>query len=432
MNDSAHAKIRAVLEKARLLFLGALGVPAVIVLIVLSAPAKAEYQVDVGDVVEIVVTSIPEMQRRVTVRTDGNISFPLLGTIMVAGLSPAELRTRIQTSLAGMVFQRKTADGRTVDFMIRADEVIAGVVEFRPVYVSGDVAKPGEYVFRPGMTARQAVTAAGGYSLERMTAANRFLETAKLDAEYLSLWSEYVRAKARVWALNKLLGKDVKADAENLSAGQISAVDMAQILATEADRVSSIQSDRQHQKDFLSQSLKEYDSQIRILTDQQQVEEQGAAADVEELEKVLRLYGRGDLVSPRVTDARRAVMLSATRKLQISSQLMQVRRQRLEIQSQIERLADQQKADLLRDLQEAAGRVDSLKARIAGLARASQHFAGLPASSPPSQSEFRIVLVRKSGTRRDLMLADEDQELYPGDVLQVGLDNRKAAEIPTR
>ena len=41
--------------------------------------------------------------------------------------------------------------------------VVATVVEYRPIYVNGDVSKPGEHPFRPQMTVRQAVALSGGY-----------------------------------------------------------------------------------------------------------------------------------------------------------------------------------------------------------------------------------------------------------------------------
>ena len=51
-------------------------------------PASAAYKLEVGDVLEISVARVPELQHRVPVQLDGTISFPALGTIMAAGLSP--------------------------------------------------------------------------------------------------------------------------------------------------------------------------------------------------------------------------------------------------------------------------------------------------------------------------------------------------------
>jgi len=132
-----------------------------------SIPAHSEYRVQAGDVIEIFVARVPELQRRVTVQMDGSISFPLLGTMSVAGLSQAQLQVKVRSVLATKVFQQRLADGREAAAAMDPAEIIATIVEYRPIYVHGDVAKPGEYGYRPFMTARQAVAMSGGYDVVR-------------------------------------------------------------------------------------------------------------------------------------------------------------------------------------------------------------------------------------------------------------------------
>src|SRR5262249_60541281 len=50
--------------------------------------AAAEYRLDVGDVIEISIARIPILQRRVPIQLDGTVSFPLLGSMVVAGAPP--------------------------------------------------------------------------------------------------------------------------------------------------------------------------------------------------------------------------------------------------------------------------------------------------------------------------------------------------------
>src|SRR6266540_7389004 len=61
-----------------------------------SIPAEAEYRIDAGDILEIAVAGMPDWRQRIEVQLDGSISYPLLGTLVVAGLSPSEVRTKIQ------------------------------------------------------------------------------------------------------------------------------------------------------------------------------------------------------------------------------------------------------------------------------------------------------------------------------------------------
>src|SRR5258708_164706 len=48
--------------------------------------AKAEYRVNIGDVLEVAVPGVPELRHRAAVQVDGNISLPRAGTLSVAGL----------------------------------------------------------------------------------------------------------------------------------------------------------------------------------------------------------------------------------------------------------------------------------------------------------------------------------------------------------
>ena len=51
-------------------------------------PSMAQYRIDAGDVIEIVITGSTELRQRVAVQIDGTISHPLMGSIEVAGLRP--------------------------------------------------------------------------------------------------------------------------------------------------------------------------------------------------------------------------------------------------------------------------------------------------------------------------------------------------------
>jgi len=124
------------------------------------------------------------------------------------------------------------------------------------------------------------------------------------------------------------------------------------------------QADYEREKTFLEHSIKQGEEQIKILSEQNVKEEKGVQADVEELQKMNELFSRGTLTSPRVTDARRAVLLSSTRKLQTAAQLMQVQKQQDEIARQRERLDDQRKIKLLQELQDAGTRLGQVRAKL--------------------------------------------------------------------
>jgi protein involved in polysaccharide export with SLBB domain len=56
----------------------------------------------------------------------------------------------------------KSGRAHAVGKFLQEPQVMVTVVEYRPIYVFGDVVKPGSYPFRPGFNALTAVTEAGG------------------------------------------------------------------------------------------------------------------------------------------------------------------------------------------------------------------------------------------------------------------------------
>src|SRR5436190_8673794 len=94
-----------------------------ICLIYSAIPARSEYRLDVGDVLEISVAGVPDLRQRVPVQLDGSISYPLLGTFGVAGLPPSDVRARIQAILPTKVFRQRMPDGRENVVVIEADQV---------------------------------------------------------------------------------------------------------------------------------------------------------------------------------------------------------------------------------------------------------------------------------------------------------------------
>ncbi len=76
--------------------------------------------------------------------------------------------------------------------------VLLEVVEYRPFYISGDVARPGAYAFQPNITVRHAVALAGGLDMIRFRfGENPFLRAADLRNDYENLALESLRAQLR-------------------------------------------------------------------------------------------------------------------------------------------------------------------------------------------------------------------------------------------
>lgn len=398
-----------------------------------ASTSQAEYRLDVDDVVEIAVAGVPDLKQRVTVQVDGTISFPLLGTLPIRGLTATEVRTKIQAALATKVFRTRSPDGRENVIVIEPDQITAAVVEFRPIFVNGDVSKPGQQPYRPLTTVRQAVALAGGYELMRFRMANNpFLESADLRSEYDARWTEFIKEQARLWRLKTELGSKSEFDQRVLTGAPVPRSKVAEIMSTEAQQLEMRRTDQQREKAFLQNGIKQASAQIKILTEQQEKEEQGVQADIQELQKVTELYGKGSLPSPRVVDARRAVLLSATRKLQTNAQLMQAQKLQDDLSRQLERLEDQRKMDLLRELQDATVKLSELSATLQSVEE-KLRFTGIVKSQLVRGKGAKpdITIVRRTESGYTHITADEDFELSPGDVVEIAL-REPLPEVPAQ
>ena len=85
------------------------------------------------------------------VSDSGVIALPLLGTVHASGLTPDALAVRIKQAL-------------TKGNLFVAPSVSVEITTYRPIFVLGEVAKPGQYPYQPGMTMVTAAAVAGGFT----------------------------------------------------------------------------------------------------------------------------------------------------------------------------------------------------------------------------------------------------------------------------
>lgn len=394
--------------------------------------ANAEYRVSIGDVLEVAVAGVPELRHRAAVQMDGSISLPLVGMLPVAGLPLPQIRTKIGAALASKVFRQRTTDGREVIIVINADEVTTVVAEYRPVYVNGDVSKPGEYPYRPATTARQLVALAGGYDIMRMRMNNPYLESADLRSEYGSLWTELAKEQARMWRIKNELGEATQLNPGILTDVPIIRSAISEIVNAETEYLKTKQSDFQKEKAFLQRGVQQGEDQVRVLSEQQKKEEEGFQSDLEELQKASDLYGKGSLTSPRVTDARRGVLLSSTRKLQTSAQLLQVKKQQDEFTRKLARLDDQRRLDLLRELQDTSVKLNQIREKLQSVGEKLQYTAMVRSQLVRGAGKAEIAIIRKGEKGQERIIASEDTELQPGDAVEVSLRYQDGPDVTPR
>lgn len=128
-------------------------------LLVISTELNAQispfpaYRIGSADVLSISVWQQPELSRLVTVRPDGFISFPLLGDMMVAGMTPLELRNTLAIRLEDYV-----------NIMLSEVTVSVDAVNSYTIAVMGQVRTPGRFSFQSQVSVLDVLAEAGGFT----------------------------------------------------------------------------------------------------------------------------------------------------------------------------------------------------------------------------------------------------------------------------
>jgi polysaccharide export outer membrane protein len=128
--------------------------------VVVAAPAayvepmpvryEAAYHLDAGDRLRVVVYGQEGLTNTYAIDAGGSITMPLIGSVPARGRTTAGLAAAISAKLrAGF---------------IRDPSVAVEIEAYRPFFILGEVAAPGQYPYVPNMTVESAVAIAGGFS----------------------------------------------------------------------------------------------------------------------------------------------------------------------------------------------------------------------------------------------------------------------------
>jgi polysaccharide export outer membrane protein len=111
----------------------------------------AGYVVGDSDIIRVNVWKEPEVSQTAVVRTDGNISLPLINEVKVSGMTPLQIQDMVAEKLKGF---------------LNNPQVTVTVIEIRSkrAFITGEVARPGTYSLNAQTTVLQLIAQAGGFT----------------------------------------------------------------------------------------------------------------------------------------------------------------------------------------------------------------------------------------------------------------------------
>jgi polysaccharide biosynthesis/export protein len=116
----------------------------------MPAAYDTAYRLDAGDRLRVVVYGQEGLTNTYAIDAGGSITMPLIGAVPARGRTPAGLAAEITAKLR--------------NGYIRDPSVAVEIEAYRPFFILGEVAAPGQYPYVPNMSVESAVAIAGGFS----------------------------------------------------------------------------------------------------------------------------------------------------------------------------------------------------------------------------------------------------------------------------
>lgn len=329
-----------------------------------------------------------------TISPEGELQLPLAGSLQAVGLTQSQLRSEI----ANLLRLRAGLDD--------APQLSIELVASLPVYVLGDVTNQGAVAYRPGLTARQAMSLAGG--LFRGPAARG-------PAQMIAMTGELAAAEQALHALQieELRIQDELAELNGQAQSATTREDTLQAQLQTADRTA-----RQVR-------IASYDS-LRVMLEgkalrlnrQLELRDQQIASTQEELAGVTSLNERGLAVNARVTSLETALSDLETKRLELETALLLLDTQLNQATRDGDTITTDAIAERLRRLTELEAAIPAARIRAETARqqlRAELAFNVKPDEPARTQPSFHVTRAGKT------LPFDPDAPLLPGDTLDIAI-----------
>lgn len=115
-----------------------------------AAALQRTYRLGIGDKLKLAVFGEENLSGQFEVNALGQVALPLVGEVPAKGMAIAEFRDAVA---------RRLAEG-----YLRNPRVTVEVLNYRSIFVHGEVKSGGEFQYKNGLTLRDAIAMAGGYT----------------------------------------------------------------------------------------------------------------------------------------------------------------------------------------------------------------------------------------------------------------------------
>jgi len=374
--------------------------------------AMSDYIVRPDDKLKIKIFQYPELGGEYTVSSNGTVFMPTIGEIPVNGLSTQDAANRISERFAKAGLSDKP--GTSVE-----------VLQSRPVYVLGDVQKPGEYPFRPGVTVLQAVSLAGGWLRFNDPGLMRLeRDTINIKGDMRNLVRRYQQLTARRARLNAELAmkSDIQFPTELIRQSEKDSA-LAQLIDEERSLLNLHVEATRNQIESLERSRGLYEREIEAISRQIQANRAQYDSVGKELKDVKDLIARGLTTVTRQMNLERMLAQIEMNEQGFKTLILRSRQGISQADQKIFDLKSERNASLTAELQRTRLDIDDIGIKFETnqslLVEAQLTVPTLVGNSDGIVETRSLQVVRVQDGKAKTIDADEHTELLPGDVLRV-------------
>ncbi|MHC2621360.1 exopolysaccharide production protein ExoF [Bradyrhizobium huanghuaihaiense] len=388
---------------------------------VTSAVAQ-EYRLGVSDRLKIKVQEWPDLSGEYIITPDGVVSLPLIGNVNVVGLRLDDLAQQISDRL-----QRRSE---------KAERPFAAVeiIQYRPFSILGDVQRPGEYPFRPGLTVIQAITVAGGYYRPEVGLLRLDRDIALAKGDIRTLVQKQNRLLAREARLTSVIAgrEDISLPAElrdqqdNPAIAAIAESEQA-ALAVEYGTIRSETAALEEVKTLYQQEIRSLRGQIEALS-----QEDGTIQT--QLRDMRSLSARGLALMPTLFNLERAAAQISNEKMNMQTAIVRAEENIALAEQRLRERTFERSRSNTRDLQQTRDEIADVRARI----RTAGDLLTEAQISAPAEARERLaektqrsgfILIRKDGETTRALIAEETTPLMPNDIVKIPMGGSKLYDL---
>ncbi len=126
--------------------------------------AQSAYRIQPGDVLQLDVLQDSSLNQKLLVLPDGTVNVPMVGTISAAGQTVEELRAAMTKDLSPSFSVKPTVYLSVAALAPKQVSTVGAAGRQIPIYIMGEVTKPGQADVSRGTTLIQALAISGGFT----------------------------------------------------------------------------------------------------------------------------------------------------------------------------------------------------------------------------------------------------------------------------